>query len=370
LTFLTMRRHFGATVAAASACLLALSPIFVDLSLQPMSDVPATFWIALAAFALWRPSPLGVLGAIAAGMATFTRPPLLLAAVAVAAMTSWPRRRTMIHFLLVSLAFVAAQMLLQSHMFGSALTSGHGGAERLFTVDALAHNAPAHVKWFVFSQSPAFVLLLAAGAARQPRFALESGIVVAAVAAPYVFYFVRFDDWEMTRFLLPALPLMCGVAAAALTWFQAPDGTVARLAAAAALLAAAALSFAFLQQHRVLTLGQQERRYPQVAAWFSAQAGPRAVPLASLHSGSLKYYTGRPVVRIDAVPDDRMLDAIRSLETAGYQPYLVLETGDEMEAYYRRFRPDRIPQLHATPLARISGVNIIRLDADPESQSR
>jgi len=364
----TVRRSAGSTVALLAAVLVATNPIFLDMALQPMSDVPAAFWLVLAAFALWRPAPSGVAAGLAAGMAVLTRPPLLLACVALAATTRWRTRGQPILFAAITLGFVAGLLLLQWHLYGSPLASGHGSAGQLFTLAALRENVVHHAKWLVVVHTPLILVAFASAFFGDRRLAVGAGAVFLATAAPYLVYATRFDDWEILRFLLPGLVFVfmacaCGVAVLVR---GGAERVRTQLAVACVALVVAAASLGFLARHHVFDLWRQESKYPLVGDWFAKNTPANAVAIAALHSGSLRYYSGRATLRMEGVPEGKLLETVDALQKAGYEPYLVLEQPDEIEAYQRRFHPDAIGSLKLYPRAEIRSVYIIRLAIDPK----
>jgi hypothetical protein len=364
ITYVTARRMTEPVTAALAAVMAGTTPAFLDMALQPMSDVPATFWVILTAFYLWRPAPRPALAALSAGMAILTRPPLALAAVALALTTAWPDRRRPAIFALLTGVFVAALMALQSHIYGHAFTSGYGSAGQLFMLSALGAQILLHGKWLLTVHTPLLVLLFAAGAAARRALAARAGVVFLAVAAPYLIYAPRFEDWEIVRFLLPGLPFVFIVCASGVVWlvrgYRHP--LRAMIAATGVSIAIAGGAYAFAAAHHLFDLRNQEMKYPLVGEWFAKHTPPNAVAIAALHSGSVHFYSGRPVVRADAIPDGLLLDTVRSLERAAYVPYLVLESGDEYEVFERR-QPDAARSLTMVPEARIRGVLIARLSS-------
>jgi hypothetical protein len=363
IVYVMTRRAEGSTTAALAAVMLATGPVFLDMALQPMSDVPATFWIVVAGFVLWRPSPRPVLGGLAAGMAILTRPPLALAAVALALTTTWPDRRRPLVFAGITTAFVAALMALQSHIYGHALTSGYGSAGQLFTLSGLGPQLALQGEWLFTVHTPLLVLLFAAGAIARPHLAWRSGAVFAATAAPYLLYAPRFEDWEILRFLLPGLPFVFIVCASGVVWLARARRHRLRGEIVGAVVAAAiaAGSYAFLTDHHVFDLHVHEMKYPLVGEWFAAHTPQNAVAIAALHGGSLRFYSHRATLRVDALPEDMLLETVRALQRADYVPYVVLEQGEEYEEFDRRFHPDLIASLTVTPEARLRGVYILRL---------
>ena len=153
------------------------------------------------------------LGALAAGMAILTRPPLLLAALALGATTTWETRRQAVTFATIVAATTVLFLALQRHIYGNAFVSGYGTAGQLFTLAALGHNLRFYGGWLLVICTPVLPPLFAIGAAAEPRLALRAGAVFLAVSAPYLIYAPPFEDWEILRFLLPGLPFVFVVCA-------------------------------------------------------------------------------------------------------------------------------------------------------------
>jgi Dolichyl-phosphate-mannose-protein mannosyltransferase len=359
---LIARDQLGSVAGALAAALLAANPVFLDMAIQPMSDVPATFWVLLAAYLAWRPQPRPALAGLAAGMALLTRPPLALFAVALAVAAKWRTWRQPVVFASVVALFVAALIAMQWRMYGHPFTSGYGTAGGLFASSAFAPNSVLYAKWLLAVHTPLMLLLVVAGVAAAPGFAWRAGAALLAVATPYLFYAPRFEDWEILRFVLPGLPFLLMVCAAG-TVLIAGRSHPARARAAASIVAVAATigGHAFVASHHAFDLYAQEKKYPMVADWFAAHTPQNAVAMASLHSGSLRYYTGRAVVRVDAIPDADFRKTLEALQRAAFDPYLVVEQGDELEAFEHGVRPDQAPRLSLEPLMRIRGVYIIHL---------
>lgn len=362
IVFLFARRTSDPVTAGLAATITAVTPIFVDMALQPMSDVPATFWVVLSGSLLWRPRPHPTAAALAAGMAILTRPPLLLAAIALGATTQWESRRQAMTFAAIVAATAALFLALQRHLYGNAFVSGYGTAGQLFALSTLPHNAWFYGWWLLLVCTPALPVLFAVGAIAEPRLAFRAGALFVAVSAPYLVYAPPFEDWEILRFLLPGLPFVLVVCAKGI-------GTIGRIgnhpavAAIVATIASIVLaggSYVFLQRHHVFDLAVQEQRYPLVGEWFAAHAPPHAVAISSLHSGSLRIYAGRPTVRAELLPDGSLVETVRALERAGHVPYLALEQ-DEFEAFDRRFHPLSDAALDVIPEGRVRGVTFLRL---------
>jgi hypothetical protein len=369
LVFRVARRTSDPMTAGLAATITAITPIFVEMALQPMSDVPATFWIVLSGSVLWRPRPRATPAALAAGMAILTRPPLLLAALALGATTRWETRRQAVTFAAIVGTTTALFLVLQRHIYGSPFVSGYGTAEHLFALAALPHNLRFYGGWLLLVCTPALPLLFAIGGLSEPHLALRAGAVFLAVSAPYLVYAPSFEDWHILRFLLPGLPFVFVVCAKGIVAIGRPRNHPAGgyvVGTIAAILLAAG-SFAFLQRQHVFDLAVQEQRYRLVGEWFGGHTLPNAVALSSLHSGSLRIYAGRPTVRAELLPDGSLVETVSALERAGYVPYLALEQG-EYEEFERRFHPLSDAALDVIPEGRVRGVAFLRLTIRPEGR--
>src|SRR5262249_30413391 len=158
---------------------------------------------------------------------------------------------------------------------------------------------------------------------------------------------------------LPGLPFVFAVCARGVVGLAGAERP-ARAAVASTIVAIAAVLWSshVVSNNRVLELQEPERKYPLVASWFCKNTTDRAVAISALHSGSLRYYTGRATLRMEALPDGRLGDTVSALQRAGYEPYVVLEQGDELEEFRRRFQPDYVAGLTQEPLVQIRGVYV------------
>src|SRR5262249_60797514 len=70
--------------------------------------------------------------------------------------------------------------------------------------------------------------------------------------------------------------------------------------------------------------GDEPRRYVAVAQFVAERTPSNAVYISLQHSGSLRYYSGRPAIRFDRIAVG-LDQAIADLQHAGWRPYIVLE---------------------------------------------
>jgi hypothetical protein len=86
----------------------------------------------------------------------------------------------------------------------------------------------------------------------------------------------------------------------------------------------------------VFRLADHLRRVEQVAAAISHSAPEDAVIVAGEQSGSMRYYTGRSIVRWEAATADTLPEALEALLTAERSIYIVLDAW-EMELFREKF---------------------------------
>ena len=372
------RRLVSPAVGAASAWLVACSPIFLNQVIQPMSDVPATaLWTASLAVALsvaesrdkdpsaaleahedrrpastwrwtfstWRSprstwrrtSVLRVLAGLLAGAAITMRPNLAPLAV-VPLLFALPSRRAVVATVGGLVPGVGVVAFLQAAIYGSPLRSGYGDLGQLFSVSHVAANLVNYPAWLALAHSPVLALgLLAPLVVRRRAAAWILMVFVLAVVAAYLPY-VPFADWWYSRFLLPGLPvlvvLMVAVLARATRRMPAPKD------AAALALVAAAIGWFWLTRANdlaVFRIKALEQKYVELGRLASTRLPARAIVLAAQPTGSVRYYARLPTLSWDAIEPawlDRVLDECRS---RGLTPYFAIESW-ETDAFRSHFK--------------------------------
>lgn len=370
-------RHAGDIhTACFAAAATALSPTFFNAAIQPMSDVPATFWVvgaAVCALGPWRrPTVAGAM----AGMAVLTRPALLPAALALVPLAFWRLQadvpsagstrgdaaRQAARMALTIALFIGAHALYNQVLYGRAVTSGYGSTAVLLSPSRIPVNVWAYVRWITHSHTPLVWLAWAAGLAalRDRRWASLASLLAVAVAAPYLLYFT-WDDWESTRFILPGLALVLTVSAVGVDRALAGRARSARpLLLVAMCLMAGTLSYGFLEKYSVFTLWRAEAKYPLVGDWVRSHTPADAVVISALHSGSLRYYAKRETVRWDEIPAPALVPTVQQLIARGRRVYLALDVPSEDAPFKARFGGE-LSQLVLIPVARVADAHIYEL---------
>jgi len=363
VVFLLARHRYGTLTAGLAAALMAAHPVAAAYAMQAMSDVPATLATVLAVYWMCgRSNPQPVLAGLAGSLAVLARPPLLLALAVLGALTLRRTPRAALTMGAFVMPGVLWLMWTQYVLYGNPLVSGIGTASTLFTIAAVPHNVVAHGKWFLIVDTPLSVPALWLGWRSDRWFATVAASTAAAVALPYAFFAGLFDDWEMLRFLLPGLALLVPIAAEGVATLlrRLPSPAAQQWSVVALSLVALLASGRWLDSHGVLALPVLEAKYPRAAEWIASRAPEDAVVFASLHSGSINYYSGRLTLRWDALPSDRLAETVAAAEQRGMPVYAVLE-GYEMPQFERRFAGQLGSRVTFEPVDRVLTTYIAEL---------
>lgn len=348
-------------LAAAGAVTFAAFPVFLFMSIQPLSDTLATTWCLAAVFAALRaeraPGWAIACGA-AVGMAVLVRATNALVLPAVVVLLGADVRRLALAFLGGLPA--AAWLGYYNHaLYGSALQSGYINLGEAF---AWSYAAPtlAHVgKWFAL-MLPAVLLALPIVAiardARPRRIGIALGLWFGCFATFYAFYEFTREVWWGLRFLLPATPALI---VSGLIGLEATTQSPRVRAALAAGLAAwaAGLGWFWTKKNHLLFTKGYEQAYADAAAAARAQFPPQTLVIAGAQSGALFYYTDFAILRWEFV-NSAQWEAFRTRAAQAGRPVgAVLFDVEKTEALEQRCRGTW------TQVVRLNNLALWRLDA-------
>ena len=364
-----------------AALLLSVSPTFLLQAVQPMSDVPVTAcWLSALVLARRPGLAAAALAGVVASLAVLVRPNLAPLAVFVTIATAtadagdaapWSpfTKRSVWRMLLCAACMLPGLVVLgfiQNVRYGSPFGSGYGSFHDLFALSNIRPNLARYPRWLTMAHSPFIWVWLIApiGFGRLPprtrAFAwIGYGLVVAVIAAylPYVYF--RPEEWSYTRFLLPALPFMmlfgAGVLLVAARRLNARPGPLA--AAAIVCLILAGWTAHTAESFGVFRVREGERKYPEVGTYVRDRLPRTAFVLAAQHSGSIRYYSQRPTLRWDLLDRGSLDRALTSMRNAGYDPFLVVDTGED-EAFRERFATGQRALVDMAPLATIGNTTV------------
>lgn len=348
LCFLLARRLAGDDAALIAAACGGASPIMLYQATQPMSDVVAAFWSTLAVLLLlsWRYTSVAAAG-VAAAIACAVRPNLFAMMPLLTLLAAWWLRfdkATVARLALfaVPIAVMAgAFAYLQQAMYGAASTTGYGTLGSLFGWQHVWPNLVRYPQWAYYTQSALLIVAVAAPFVirrglvdpRIDRVAAErvawSGLIFFGGLQAFYLLYLSFDDWVYFRFLLPALPWVLVLQAAALTAACRVVPSPLR-GLALALLAVLVASWGVGRARAIgaFRLQDSEQRYLDVADYVRGLP-PNAVFISLQHSGSLAYNAGSHVLRWDWVDPSEIDRAVSELEAKGYPMFAVLDEWEE-----------------------------------------
>lgn len=346
----TIASRLSGVAAIVAAITLAALPVFIYQSVQPMSDVPVTAAWLLCWLALIRPAlsdsgsrasgARGVEGSpavagVACAIAVLIRPNLAPLAIVPLVFVSTSARHAVAFALPVALSALAL-MWAQWQWYGSPLRSGYGTVSELF---ALANIRPNVLFYGSVLISTAPILLLApigAWLVRRDRRAWALTTFAALVVAAYLTY-ACFDHWSYFRFLLPALAIGSIFVGAAVARVVAGLPAFARAPVTFAVaLAIAAVGIANARVLDAFALKDQHHRIVQLGEHLNTSIPADAVIVAGEQSGSMRYYTSRPVVRWEAASAEDLMRALAALQAANRPVWFVLDAW-ELEPFRAKF---------------------------------
>jgi 4-amino-4-deoxy-L-arabinose transferase-like glycosyltransferase len=349
-----------------AAAILAASPLYLFLSLQALSDVPATVWAAAAVVAALR-SREHDRWALAAGLCLsvglLVRPTNVLVGIPVLIAVGLSHRRLLL-LALGSFPGIAAALAINHAAYGSALTSGYGAIGVEFHRDLVAGTFAFYAKWLPLLLSP--VILLAPATVLLLRVSPRAAAVLLSWLLLFVGFYSAYrwthENWWFLRFLLPAAPaLIVGglvVAQRCLQGVESRGGRALLLCPLLVAVVAVTVEATRTKQLReAWTIGHGERKYGRVAAWLNQHVPPNSAVISFQTSGALYYFTDFVLLRFDELMPDksgRILGAARGEGRGGYAVLF----------------PFEVDVIHHLPgkwvhLVSIDDVGIWRCDAPP-----
>jgi hypothetical protein len=345
LTF-AAARCFGLSPrwAAVAALVIAVSPLYLMMAVQALSDMPALVWATAAVLAAWRAgqSPRrGVAWAIAAGaiyaLAVLTRPTnlLMIAPVAIALGLDW---RRWLAFLVAGAPGGIFFFAFNLAAYGKFLTTGYGD-----TTEMNLHLVPAtlahYARWLPMLFTPVILGVFALPWLRRaPRVAWVLGTWILAIAGFYAAYEFTHETWWYLRFLLPAAPALVigGLLGVRLIVARCMTPLRAWICLAVALLVCGVNAGYWAKKFKPLNSGRGEDVYPLTAAWLREHVPAKAVIVTMQTSGALRFYTDFTLVRWDQIQPPDYADLVAALKKSGRPLYAALFPFETDEALQNR----------------------------------
>jgi 4-amino-4-deoxy-L-arabinose transferase-like glycosyltransferase len=324
-------------LAAAGAVVLAAFPVFIFISIQTLSDTPATTWCLFAVWLALR-ARRGHWGwAVGCGaafaMAVFVRATnaVLLPALLVFLGGNWKR----IGLGLLGGLPGALWLAYYNHtLYGSALASGYGPIQETFKLEYGPRTIKHFLYWFAVA-APAVLLALPFAARWRIRTRDLIGLVLwfGIITGVYVFYQVSYETWWCLRFILPAFPALIILSLLGLERLRPRHRPLA-----GAVLAAWACACSIFWIPRLHALYSYEHEQPYAAASIRAR---EIFPADSLvvcfyTSGAVFFYTPFSVLRWDLIDQKDFARYVELARAAGRPVRAMLFDEFEDDAFKER----------------------------------
>jgi len=157
------------------------------------------------------------------------------------------------------------------------------------------------------------------------------GCFIFTVFMSYLFHLPN-DGWFWLRYILPALPPLMVLSSVVLYAMVADTERGLRgLALAVVVTIVSAHNLTYGVRAGIFAVREGERKWQVVGEYIADRLPDRAVFIAKLHTGSIRYYANRFTVRYDWIPPTALDTVVLDLVRLGYRPYIVLEQSEEPE---------------------------------------
>jgi hypothetical protein len=355
----------GPPAAILASIWLATSPVALVAAVQPMSDMPATAaWLlclALVVMVTARTAPSlwpSCVAGCAAAVAVLIRPNIApVAAIPMLMLLASRRRAAAAAFAAPVLIGGAIVAFVQWRWFGSPLRSGYGTAAEIYAPSNVAPNARLYAGWLIDTHGPWLLAAPFAVAVAAGRTVWWLLAFAAAIVAAYLVYAV-FEVWTYLRFLLPALALaMVCVSAATAALLARVPAPVRLVAVAGVALTVGAMQIRSARSHDVFDTADRHARAALAGRYLASALPERSIVIAGEQSGAVRYYTGRSILRWEAMTPAVLAAASARAADAGYEVWIALDEWEE-DLVRRKFssidagRLDWPPLLEAGTLMR------------------
>ena len=363
-------RECGLSVpwARFGTAILATSPLYLSMGLQPMSDVPALVWctagVYFALLSRRRHAAWAAAGGFAVAMAVLIRPTNVLVFLPVAVCLGVSVR--WIWLGLGGLPGAIFALLFNYHAYGAVFTTGYGDLSYAFQTQWIPETLVHYVKWLPMLFTPVVILAACLPWTKDVPSRTKWTLVVwtTSVLGFYCFYYFTHLVWWYLRFILPAMPAMIVAALLPMqAWARRKNSAFSpaafgdwrtRLGPALLVLLALGTNYFWIQHLHALKGKHSDSAFLKVSEWFKANAPANSVIASGQASGALFCYTHFPILRWDIVNAEVMRKIEPRLNEAGSPLYAAMFPYEEKPALEENM-PGKWEQL-----ANIKGVTLWR----------
>ncbi len=297
----------------ASACIFALSPLYLYRSMLAASDAwSACLAIYCTFFALvaHRRAVYAILLGVCFSLAMLTRMPnfLILLPVGVAFCFRLREQRWWWAVFLGGLPGILLLFWINNTLWGSPFSSGYANIWRLFKFEYFGMTMEHFAKWLTVLHTPVITLGFVASiflTKKSPKVVLLIWSWVIAFVVFYAFYYHSHQTWWFMRFILPALPPMILGAMFFLRYLSTRFGP-SWMPVGVSLVAGAFVCFSEVAEYKgkISFTPRGRNSYLEVVEWVENNAKPGDVFLTMQNSGTLFYYTDHPIIRYNHLKEN------------------------------------------------------------------
>lgn len=337
--------ELSAPTSVVCAASLAAGPVFIFVSIQPLSGTIATTWILAAVWCALRSRKVegwafGCGAAVAIAVAVRPANVIVIPAL-ILLLFDW----SLLWRAAVTGAPGAIVLgLMNNHLYGNPLSTGYGDPELLFGIEWVAITLSHYAHWMPRVFPIALIAIIALPFLPWRRRRRELSALLAwsgAFAGFHAFYVVTHTTWWSLRFLLPAfsaVALISGIGVDALAG-RLRDGTRrVSMKVSACSLIVVVLFFGYRETRHldVLSVRYNEFRHLFGASWANENIPKDALVACLQVSGSLYFYTDLPIMRYDMLGDGDFDRYAAAMKKMGRPIFAVLFRYEEEEALQRR----------------------------------
>jgi len=334
----------------AGAVMLAASPTFIYLGLQPMSDVAAT---CLSLVTIWASLRSGkrdgwaLLAGAAFGLNFLIRPTGILLLIPMLFCLRL-KPRPLLFFFLGGLPLAAIFLAYNATAYGHPLRTGYEeiGLQNAIVVKGFTVRFNHYYYWLKVTMSPLPLLCWLAVAVDRKVEWRNRAMLITWFGAFFLFYacYDIYDAWWYTRFLLPGFPAMILGAllvardgAGLFERFVREDYRARLKWVALAILLAVTLSHErrYIRRFDVFNFGPGEIVHSTSCRWADRMIPRQSLVVSMQMSGALKFYTDRLIVRWDFVEPAQWPVLKSRAAEKGHQWYALLMPFEIEEAQRR-----------------------------------
>lgn len=359
-----LAREFGLSegMSILASFLIAITPTYLFVSIQPFSDVIATMWICLAIlFCLKGENNKNFLSlsGLFLGFAILTRPNLVLLIVPFLFFLKYNFKKYFLFFLGVFPGFFAL-LVFNYFLYGTPFSSGYEGLSLCFRLEYFTARV-IHYIYYILGMYTPFIFIFWTMMFFHKDITKEKKIFL-ILCLPILLLFFSFyycyKPWTYIRFLLPSLPVFVIGSLLGVQEFIRRTNFKKILPGLIFLpifFLIIYLNIGITAHRHIFRVKEIENWYPQISKYVKSEIDGKSVVFTRLYSGCLNYYDDIITARWDMVSPLEFDFLIDRLESKGYKCFLLLSDSCQVDFWKGKFniKLSSIGALHHATLYKI-----------------